>query len=70
MESHDDGMELFDVKIQLNQLKDLQLERKKMEKAILQLEKAIHREQKKKIHTKIQRLQSSCGRIWGQRKKG
>ena len=46
MESHVDG-ELFDVKIQLNQLKDLQLERKKLdekiEKAIHQLEHKIHR---------------------------
>ena len=40
-------MELFEVKIQLNQLKDLQLERKKLdekiEKAIHQLEHKIHR---------------------------
>ena len=46
MESHVDG-ELFDVKMQLNQLKDLQLERKKLdektEKAIHQLEHEIHR---------------------------
>ena len=47
MESHVDGMELFEVKIQLNQLKDLQLERKKLdekiEKTIHQLEHKIHR---------------------------
>ena len=47
MKLHIDGMELFDVKIQLNQLKDLQLERKKLdekvEKAIKQLEQKIHR---------------------------
>ena len=46
MESHVDG-ELFDVKMQLNQLKDFQLERKKLdektEKAIHQLEHEIHR---------------------------
>ena len=46
MESHVDG-ELFEVKMQLNQLKDLQLERKKLdekiEKAIHQLEHDIHR---------------------------
>ena len=46
MESHVDG-ELFDVKMQLNLLKDLQLERKKLdekiEKAIHQLEHEIHR---------------------------
>ena len=39
MESHVDEMELFEVKIQLNQLKDLQLESKKLDKKI---EKAIH----------------------------
>jgi len=47
MESHINGIELLEVKIQLNQLKDLQLERKKLdekiEKAIHQLEHKIHR---------------------------
>ena len=47
MESHINGMELLEVKIQLNQLKDLQIERKKLdekiEKAIHQLEHKIHR---------------------------
>ena len=48
IERHVDGMEPgCDVKIQLNQLKDLQLERKKLdekvEKTIYQLEQKIHR---------------------------
>ena len=47
MESHVDGMELFEIQIQLNQLKDLNLEQKKldekMEKTIHQLQHKIHR---------------------------
>ena len=47
MESHIDRMELLEVKIQLNQLKDLQQERMKLDEkiqtAIHQLEHKIHR---------------------------
>ena len=44
MESHVDVMELFEVKIQLNQLKDLQLDRKKLDEKI---EKTIHQLEQK-----------------------
>ena len=42
MESHVDG-ELFDVKMQLNQLKDLQLERKKLDELESELQSKFQR---------------------------
>ena len=55
MESHEDGMELFDARIQLNNLKDLQLERKELDKKI---DQAIHQ-----LEHKVQRMTLKPGHI-------